>query len=532
MADLYHELWTAWAAVSDGPFMQFGDVAAASKYGAWGIFSALGDHNPRADLLMELNAHSASWFGDGGGDRYQQGVILVAGDAGETLTGTNKDDFLIGGKGNDVIVAGKGHDAISGGKGQDTLVLSGTAGDYKIVAEGDGYRLTGPNVAHFLKSIENFQFGGEGAMSLSLAHMQQLSVTQGQVLAGTFGDDFLIGTAGDDTFTVGTGHDTIIGGAGNDVLQLTSGAGAYTLVVEGDGYRLTGANTSVFLQDIEGISTDSGPIKPLENFLTPVVPLPPPATLHMDVLGDMVDGAGVARVQIDADSGTGVIIRGIAPSVALGRAMGLDRNSDTASYSVAAVGAHANIGDTTVKQNYWSIQQNQADGASKGPLTGDAFATAMLLGSVATSVHGIVATNANDRFLGWSQNDVVNGAGGDDHLAGRKGNDILSGDAGNDVIIGGKGHDVITGGTGDDVMSGGKGHDEFCFFTGDGNDRINDFRSNDMLNLIGRSIASHDALIAMASEDASGNLTIGDDYDSITLVGLHLSDLSWMHISL
>ena len=166
MADLYHELWTAWAAVSDGPFMQFGDVAAASKYGAWGIFSALGDHNPRADLLMELNAHSASWFGDGGGDRYQQGVILVAGDAGETLTGTNKDDFLIGGKGNDVIVAGKGHDAISGGKGQDTLVLSGTAGDYKIVAEGDGYRLTGPNVAHFLKSIENFQFGGEGAMSL------------------------------------------------------------------------------------------------------------------------------------------------------------------------------------------------------------------------------------------------------------------------------------------------------------------------------------------------------------------------------
>lgn len=62
MAELYHELWTAWAAVSDGPFMQFGDVAAASKYGAWGLLSALGDQNPRADLLMDLNANTAPWF--------------------------------------------------------------------------------------------------------------------------------------------------------------------------------------------------------------------------------------------------------------------------------------------------------------------------------------------------------------------------------------------------------------------------------------------------------------------------------------
>jgi hypothetical protein len=62
MAELYRELWTAWAAVSDGPFMQFGDVDSASKYGAWGLFSALGDQNPRADLLIDLNARTAPWF--------------------------------------------------------------------------------------------------------------------------------------------------------------------------------------------------------------------------------------------------------------------------------------------------------------------------------------------------------------------------------------------------------------------------------------------------------------------------------------
>ncbi|MCK5750160.1 MAG: hypothetical protein KAH44_28345, partial [Oricola sp.] len=51
MADLYADLWDAWAQISDGPFMQFGDVAAPSKWGSWGLLSALGDINPRAEFL-------------------------------------------------------------------------------------------------------------------------------------------------------------------------------------------------------------------------------------------------------------------------------------------------------------------------------------------------------------------------------------------------------------------------------------------------------------------------------------------------
>ena len=158
MADLYDKLWQAWSEISDGPFMQYGDVSAASKYGAWGIFTSLGDHNPRADLLTDLNATSEAWFGDGGGSRYQQGVIRVAGDGGETLTGTDKDDFLIGGRGRDTLVAGRGHDAIDGGAGRDTLVLAGRAEDYKLAASGDTYHLTATNTDHTIKNIETFQF--------------------------------------------------------------------------------------------------------------------------------------------------------------------------------------------------------------------------------------------------------------------------------------------------------------------------------------------------------------------------------------
>jgi len=170
MAELYHALWTAWAAVSDGPFMQFGDVGAASKWGAWSIFSALGDQNPRANLLMDLNANSTAWFGNGGGTHYEQGVIKVAGRTGETLAGTAKADFLIGGKGNDVFIASPAKDAISGGPGKDRLVLAAEVDSYTLTAQGDGYLIAGPDTATFLRSVEVFEF--KGGVTKSLEELQ------------------------------------------------------------------------------------------------------------------------------------------------------------------------------------------------------------------------------------------------------------------------------------------------------------------------------------------------------------------------
>lgn len=160
MGKLYATLWDAWAEVSDGAFMQFGDVGAASKWGSWGLLSALGDLTPRAEVLFANNADEASWFGDGGGSRYLQGVTRLAGDTGETLTGTQKKDFLIGGKGNDTLQGGAGDDGLNGGAGTDTLLLTGKASDYRITAEGTGYRLTGTDGSDFLRNIETFQFDG------------------------------------------------------------------------------------------------------------------------------------------------------------------------------------------------------------------------------------------------------------------------------------------------------------------------------------------------------------------------------------
>ncbi|WP_127903706.1 hypothetical protein [Solirhodobacter olei] len=158
MARLYHQLWSAWAKVGDGPFMQFVDVAAPSKYGSWGLLSALGDKNPRAEMLRKLNRSSKSWFGDGGGQQYQQGVIKIAGDSGEVLSGTAKQDFLVGGAGNDTLIPGTGNDGINGGGGTNTLVLPGRADEYRLKPDGVGYRLTGPGVSDFALNIQRFAF--------------------------------------------------------------------------------------------------------------------------------------------------------------------------------------------------------------------------------------------------------------------------------------------------------------------------------------------------------------------------------------
>jgi hypothetical protein len=62
MAALYSEAWKTWAAIGDGPFMQFVEIGSPSKWGSWGLYSHLGDSNPRSRLLEWLNASSEPWW--------------------------------------------------------------------------------------------------------------------------------------------------------------------------------------------------------------------------------------------------------------------------------------------------------------------------------------------------------------------------------------------------------------------------------------------------------------------------------------
>ena len=167
MGQLYQELWDVWANIGDGSFMQFGDVGTASKWGSWSLYNGLGDETPRSRALDELSATSTPWWDTEGGVQYQQGITVTGTANGDLIVGTVQEDFLLGGDGDDVFVAGGGNDGINGGKGIDLMVLSGSAADYTLYVEGNGYRLTGPDGSDFLINVEQISFNNDRIITLS-----------------------------------------------------------------------------------------------------------------------------------------------------------------------------------------------------------------------------------------------------------------------------------------------------------------------------------------------------------------------------
>jgi Ca2+-binding RTX toxin-like protein len=86
----------------------------------------------------------------------------------------------------------------------------------------------------------------------------------------------------------------------------------------------------------------------------------------------------------------------------------------------------------------------------------------------------------NDSLYGGTGNDRVYGGSGDDTITGDDGHDLLDGGTGRDTIYAGNGNDIVTGGIGDgDALFGGAGDDIFVFRSGDGEDRIEDFQTNE-----------------------------------------------------
>ena len=86
-----------------------------------------------------------------------------------------------------------------------------------------------------------------------------------------------------------------------------------------------------------------------------------------------------------------------------------------------------------------------------------------------------------DKLYGEASNDSLSGGGGNDTLYGGKGNDYLAGDAGDDILY---------GEAGTDTLSGGAGNDTFYYASGDGDDLITDYSSEDEIYLTSGSIDS------------------------------------------
>ncbi len=215
MADLYRQLWDAWASVGDGAFMQFGDVGSPSKFGSWALYSFLGDENPRAAMLDSLNGSTPNWWGEAANSAYQHGVQIIGTDGNDAIAGTTQEDYLVGGAGDDIFNAGTGNDGINGGAGYDQLILSGSANSYTISAHGAGYLLVGPDGTDYVVNVEGFIFDGQVSYLLQQM-LDGISHTDagGGATAGSGGGEVQVPTDGGEV-QVPTDSGTVPVPAGN-----------------------------------------------------------------------------------------------------------------------------------------------------------------------------------------------------------------------------------------------------------------------------------------------------------------------------
>jgi len=91
-----------------------------------------------------------------------------------------------------------------------------------------------------------------GATAEDVFELEVINVSDGQIINGTSGDDFLIGTAGNDTISGLNGDDTLEGGAGDDIIiagegsdQMFGGEGSDIFVIE-ENTNPTLAFSSIF----------------------------------------------------------------------------------------------------------------------------------------------------------------------------------------------------------------------------------------------------------------------------------------------
>lgn len=202
---------------------------------AWDVHGGGGN-----DTLQEACSGRCGFLNAGTGDDVLEGRDLAGGAGLDTLTGTDKRDFLSGGPGNDTLMgagrhdeleAGPGDDFIDGGWGSDTLSFTfsstGVSADLRTgIAHDDEGTDTFENIEGLLGSAGADRLSGD-------SHPNHLDGFVGaDVLLGRGGDDTLseewccpngedriIGGRGDDRIRGGNGDDMILGGLGKDVLH-------------------------------------------------------------------------------------------------------------------------------------------------------------------------------------------------------------------------------------------------------------------------------------------------------------------------
>ncbi|MBN3781602.1 calcium-binding protein [Burkholderia sp. Ac-20345] len=141
---------------------------------------------------------------------------LYGGLGNDYLDGGNDHDFLEGGDGDDRLFGGAGDDELNGGNGNDAL--SGDAGNDKIFGGSGNDVIWGGDGDDILVG---FTASNDAKQWLSAGETDDDTIYGGagnDLILGGLGNDLLYGEAGNDELQGGDGNDRLYGGDGNDRL--------------------------------------------------------------------------------------------------------------------------------------------------------------------------------------------------------------------------------------------------------------------------------------------------------------------------
>ncbi|WP_342119052.1 Ig-like domain-containing protein [Pseudoduganella sp. OTU4001] len=132
--------------------------------------------------------------------------------------------------------------------------------------------------------------------------------------------------------------------------------------------------------------------------------------------------------------------------------------------------------------------------------------------------------NGNDNLTGGNVTDALYGGSGDDKLLGGGGIDYLYGDSGNDTLEGGDERDLLFGGKGNDILNGGSGADYFVFEPQMGSDRIVGLNLGEgdklfFLDFFNTPMSAHD-FVGKYAKTVGADTVITLSGGSVTLVGV------------
>ena len=213
-----------------------GETDNDSLYGEGGndnMFGGLGNDMLDGGIgndLLDGGAGDDKLFGQAGNDQ------LHGGEGNDQLDGGIGDDVLLGENGNDILLGGDGIDELQGGNGNDQLV--GGSGNDNLFGQTGDDNLWGGDGDDILMG---FTANNEAKQSLNAGE------TDNDTLYGGRGTDNIYGGLGNDTLDGGDGNDFLNGDEGNDRLfggtgsdQLQGGSGNDSLMGEGGDDRLFG----------------------------------------------------------------------------------------------------------------------------------------------------------------------------------------------------------------------------------------------------------------------------------------------------